>query len=84
MAKFKDFLNEEIGNSITEGSTEDAKKTLDAILGFLKKQEKDLDDDGKEMLKMAQGFADHFAKEKSFSPAQAKWLFNTSKALKMH
>lgn len=63
-----------------ENSTDDAKKTLDAILGFLNKQS-DLDKDGKEMLKMAKGIMDSFKENKSFSPKQAQWIYNTSKAL---
>ena len=34
---------------LIENSTDDAKKTLDAIVGFLKKQD-ELDKDGKEIL----------------------------------
>lgn len=65
---------------LNEDSTDDAKGTLDAIIGFLKKQDS-LDKDGEEMLKMANGFKDYFDKEGSFSPKQASWIFKTSKAL---
>lgn len=65
---------------IKENSTDDAKKTLEAIIGFLEKAE-DLDADGKDMLKMGKGMMDFFDENKSFSPGQAKWIFNTSKAL---
>lgn len=63
-----------------ENSTEDAKGALDAILGFLEKQES-LDDNGKEMLDFAKGLKDYFDKNKSFAPKQASWIYNTSKAL---
>lgn len=66
---FKDFLQ--------ENSTDNAKKTLDAILGTLKK----VDKPDASMLKMANGINDYFKKEGSFSPDQAKWIFNTSQSL---
>lgn len=65
---------------IKENSTDDAKKSLEAIIGFLKKN-KDIDADGKDMLKMGEGMMDYFDEKGSFSPGQAKWIFNTSKAL---
>jgi hypothetical protein len=64
---------------LKESSTDDAKKTLTAIIGFLKKNQNGKD--AKEMLKMANGMKDHVDKKGSFSPDQAKWIFNTSKAL---
>jgi predicted nucleic acid-binding Zn-ribbon protein len=64
---------------MNESSTDDAKKTLTAIIGFLKKNQNGKD--AKEMLKMANGMKDHVDKKGSFSPDQAKWIFNTSKAL---
>ena len=67
-------------STINESSTDDAKKSLDAIVGFLKKQDS-LDDTRKDMLKMGEGFQDYFKKEGSFSPKQAEWIFKTSKAL---
>ena len=65
---------------LIESSTDEAKKTLDAIVGFLKKQN-DLDQDGKEMLEMGKGMQQHFKDKGSFSPGQAKWIYSTSKAL---
>lgn len=65
---------------LIENSTDDAKKTLDAIIGFLEKQDS-LDDDGKEMLKMAKGMLKTFKENDSFSPKQASWIYKTSKAL---
>lgn len=64
---------------LDEGSTEDAEKTLKAIIGFLTKNGEGKD--AKEMLTMAKGIMDHKKKEGSFSPDQAKWIFNTSKAV---
>jgi len=77
MTSFKDWLNE----GLNEGSAEDAKGTLDAIVGSLEKNDK-LDDKQKEMLKMGKGMQDHFKKEGSFSPAQASWIFKMSKMFK--
>jgi hypothetical protein len=65
---------------LRENSTDDAKETLDAIIGFLEKQE-DPDPKQKSMLKMANGMLDYYEKEESFSPDQAKWIYNTSKGL---
>lgn len=65
---------------LNESSTDDANKTLDAIIGFLKKQENP-SDDAKEMLKMGNGIKDYYNKNKSFAPDQAKWIFNTSKTI---
>ena len=70
--KFKKYL--------IETSTEEAKKTLEAIIGTLKKNENP-DDKAKEMLKMANGIMDYYKKEKSFSPDQAKWIYNTSTSM---
>jgi hypothetical protein len=63
---------------INEDSTEDAKKTLEAIIGALKKAE---GKDATEMKTQADGTMEYFKKNGSFSPAQAKWIYNTSKAL---
>ncbi len=65
---------------LLENSTEDAKKSLEAIIGTLKKNDNP-DDAGKEMLKMANGIMDYYKKEKSFAPKQAEWIYNTSKAM---
>jgi len=64
---------------VDEGSTEDAKKSLDAILGALESGDKP--DPKNEILKMARGLRDYFKKNGSFSPDQAKWIYNTSKAM---
>ena len=61
---------------LAEGATENAKGTLQAIIGSLKKF-----DPKSDMLKMANGIMDHFKKEGSFSPDQAKWIWKTSVAL---
>lgn len=73
--RFKEWIR------INEGSAEDAKGTLDAIVSTLSKN-KDLDAKGKEMLKMGKGMQDHFKKEGSFSPDQASWIFKMSKMFK--
>jgi hypothetical protein len=65
---------------MNEDSTDDAKGTLQAIIGSLKKGDTK-NKDTASMLKMANGIMDYYKKEKSFAPDQAKWIFNTSKAL---
>jgi flagellar motor component MotA len=70
MKRFKQFF--------LENSTEDAKKTLEAIIATLKKSE---GDDSKEMLDFAKGIMDYYKKEGSFSNKQALWIFNTSKSM---
>lgn len=72
------FKNEEL---FTENSTEDAAGTLKAVIGALKKRD-NLDDKGKDVLKTAEGIMDYYNKNKSFSPGQAKAIFNMSKILK--
>ena len=64
---------------LNENSTDDAAGTLKAVIGALKKR--DLDDKGKEVLKTAEGIMDYYKKEGSFSPGQAKAIFNMSKLL---
>ena len=67
-----------IDMALHENSTDNAHGALEAIIGTLKKSEgKDKD----EMLDMANGIMDFYKKEKSFSPKQAEWIANTSKAL---
>jgi hypothetical protein len=73
--RFKEWLK------INEGSAEDAKETLDAIVSTLSKN-KDLNKEGKEILTMAKGMVKHFNKEKSFSPDQAEWIYKVSKMFK--
>ncbi len=60
---------------LDEDSTEDAKKTVDAIAGATKK-----DKDG-DIHKMAQGMLKSFAKNKGFSKEQAQWIYKTSQML---
>jgi hypothetical protein len=59
---------------LTEDSTEDAKKTLDAIIGATK-------DDGGDVHKMAMGMKKSYEKNKGFSKEQAQWIYKTSQAL---
>ncbi len=61
-------------DQLFEGSTEKAKGTLDAIVGATKKK-------GGDIYKMGVGMKKSFAKNKGFSPDQAKWIYNTSQAL---
>ena len=60
---------------LAEDATEDAKKTLDAIIGSLK------DDTGNEVYKMAVSVKKSYEKNKGFSKDQAKWIYNTSKSM---
>lgn len=62
-------------NMIDEDATADAKKTLDAILGALKGQEKN------DVYKMAMGMKKSYEKNKGFSKDQANWIYKTSKAM---
>ena len=77
---FETVAKKTFGQYLIENSTDDAKKSLDAIIGFLKDQD-DLDASGKEMLKFGEGIMDYFKKEGGFSPKQASWIFQSSKAL---
>lgn len=65
---------------LQENSTEDAMKTLKAIIGSLEKN-KDPNKETKEMLTMGKGIMDYYNKNKSFSPDQAKWIANVSKSM---
>lgn len=74
-SRVSEALEEAIETSLLEGSTENAAKTLDAILGmFAGKHDNDI-------YKMGKGIKDYYKKEKSFSPDQAKWIWKTSVAL---
>lgn len=73
----KNLIDKYLGK-VNEDSTEDAKKTLEAIIGSLKKAE---GKDAKEMMAQAEGTMDFYKKNGSFTPDQAKWIYNTSKAL---
>jgi hypothetical protein len=59
---------------LDEDSTEDAKKTLDAIVGATKEK-------GGDIHKMAVGMKKSYEKNKGFSKDQAKWIYNTSQML---
>lgn len=60
---------------LAEDATEDAKKTLDAIIGSLK------NDKGNKIYKMAVGIKKSYEENKGFSKDQAKWIYNTSKSM---
>lgn len=61
-------------DEMDESSKEDAKKTLDAIIGSTK-------DDGGDVYKMAIGMRKSYEKNGGFSKQQAQWIFKTSQAL---
>jgi hypothetical protein len=66
---------ESLGLGLEEGSTENAAKSLSAILGMFKgKHDNDI-------YKMGKGIQDYYKKEGSFAPDQAKWIWKTSVAL---
>jgi hypothetical protein len=67
--KRNEFLNAKLG--LKEDSTEDAKKTLQAILNS----------STGEVKKMAQGMMDSYKKNKGFSKDQANWIYKTSQAI---
>jgi len=66
---------------VDENSTDDAAATAKAAIGQLEKRE-DLDAAGKEILTKLKGMMDYYKKEGSFSPAQAKAIYNISQGLK--
>ena len=70
-----DGTDENVFGALIESATDNAKKSLDAIIGVLAKG------DNAEMKKMAKGINDYFKKEGSFSPDQAKWIWKTSVAM---
>jgi len=74
--KGKDFVE----SVICESSTDDAAGTLDAIIGAMGKRDAD-DKTAKDILKMGKEMKAYYKKEGSFSPKQAKWIFNTSKGI---
>jgi hypothetical protein len=74
IGKLKENFDEDLG-ALIEGATENALKSLQAILGMFKgKHDNDI-------YKMGSGIMDYYKKEKSFSPDQAKWIWKTSVAL---
>lgn len=74
-------ITSKIEKFLSEDSTEDCLKTLKANISFYEKQE-DPDDKTKEVLDTMKGILDYYEKEGSFSPAQAKAVFNTSQGIK--
>lgn len=60
---------------LNEDATADAKKSLDAILGSLKGDEKN------DIYKMAMGMKKSYEKNKGFSKDQANWIYKTSVAM---
>lgn len=73
------FLNEYLEKVLEEkSSTEKAKETLQAIIDTTNKSDSD---SSQEIYKMATEMMDYYRNEGSFSPDQAKWIFNTSQAI---
>jgi transcriptional regulator len=62
-------------------STKNCLKTLKANISFYEKME-DKDEKAKEVLDTMKGILSHYEKEGSFSPEQAKAVFNTSEGIK--
>ena len=62
---------------LEKNSTEAALGTLNAIIGILDGAE----GKNKRVLDMAKGIKKSYDKNKGFSPDQAKWIYNMSKAL---
>lgn len=72
---------EKITKYLEEGSTENCLATLKANIKFYEKME-DKDDKAREVLDTMKGILDYYEKEGSFSPGQAKAVFNTSEGIK--
>lgn len=75
VSKIEKYINEE------SDSTKNCLATLKANIKFYEKME-DKDNKAKEVLDTMKGILDHYEKEGSFSPAQAKAVFNTSEGIK--
>lgn len=73
--KIEKYVNEK------SDSTENCLKTLKANIAFYEKME-DKDDKAKEVLDTMKGILSYYEKEESFSPDQAKAVFNTSQGIK--
>lgn len=69
-----------IDKYLNENSTDDCLKTLKACIKFYEGQE-ELDDKGEEVLDTLKGILDYYNENKSFSPGQAKAVFNISKGI---
>lgn len=69
------MINETVAKYIGESSTptDNAEKSLANLITRYK------DNGDSDRLEMAQGIMDHFKKEGSFSPKQAKWIANNFK-----
>jgi hypothetical protein len=72
-----DEAYDEMLRKMNEDATADAKKTLDAIIGFTKKNTDSFGD----IYDMAVGMKKSYEKNKGFSKDQANWIYKTSKAL---
>lgn len=74
MKTYKEFTEE-----LNEDSTDNAKATLKSIIGMIAKRLK-ADPDSK-FNKDVDKMANSMNKQDSFSPDQAKWIYNTYKGL---
>jgi hypothetical protein len=73
---------DKINKFMNEGeSTENCLKTLKANIKFYDDME-DKDDKAKEVLETMKGILSYYEKEGSFSPDQAKAVFNVSSGIK--
>lgn len=70
----------DLSSKLDENSTEDCLNTLKACIAFYEDQE-NLDDTGKDVLKTLNGILSYYDKEGSFTPGQAKAVFNISKGI---
>ena len=74
-------IEERITKYLKENSTEDAYKTLKANIEFYKKMDSD-DKKVKEIKELMDDLLDYYNENKSFSPGQAKAIFNISQGIK--
>jgi len=68
-------LRESLNSELNEDDTENALKTLKAIIGSLKGNKEN------DIYKMAEGMMKSYEKNKGFSKDQAEWIYKTSKAM---
>lgn len=83
LSAYEKILQEDIKkkmNILDEDDTQNALKTLKAIIGMFKDAGK-MKADNNEIYKMAQGMMKSYEKNKGFSKDQANWIYKTSKAL---
>lgn len=74
MTQIEEKITSAVSIGLFENATKKAKGTLNAIIGATKKQ-------GGDIHKMALGMKKSYDKNGGFSKDQAKWIYNTSKAM---